>query len=116
KDLRVVNNIVWLELKALERPQAAFESAAPLRVVENAVGMPADFLETLGAVYLAIGRYEDSRRLLAQAIATAGRRPSFYTHLALAYHGLKNQEQAEYYLEEAAKMPKTNRELAALQD
>src|SRR5207244_141776 len=111
-----VNNIVWLELKALRRPQQALELSAPLRAVENSVGTPADFLETLGAVYLAVGRYEDARRMLDRAIATAGRRTSFYVHLALAHHGLHNEDLAKAYLEEAAKMPKTDRERAEWSD
>jgi tetratricopeptide (TPR) repeat protein len=114
--LAIANNIAWLELKALGRPRDAFESAAPLRAVEDQVGTPADFLETLGAIYLAMGRPEDARRMLEQAVATAGPRPSFFIHLALAHHALKQPDRAEYYLGGAYRMPKGNRDLADLVD
>jgi tetratricopeptide (TPR) repeat protein len=114
--LDTANNIAWLELKALGRPRDAFESAAPLRAVEDQVGTPADFLETLGAIYLALGRPEDARRMLEQAVATAGPRPSFFIYLALAHHALKQPDRAEYYLNGAYRMPKRNRDLADLVD
>jgi tetratricopeptide (TPR) repeat protein len=104
KALRAVNNIAWLELKALHLPKEAFESAAPLRAIENRVDLKAEYLETLGAVYLGVGQYEKAATMLAQAIRTTGPRPSFCTHLALAYHGLGDKEQAELYLSEAARL------------
>jgi tetratricopeptide (TPR) repeat protein len=116
KNLTVVNNIVWLELKALKQPKEALASAAPLRAVENNVNTPADFLETLGAVYLANGQYDKAKEMLTQAIATAGKRASFYTHLALAYHGLKQWTASVQCLEEAVHLPKTDRELAEMTD
>jgi tetratricopeptide (TPR) repeat protein len=117
KDLAVVNNIAWLELKALGLTREAFESAEPLRAVQHEVGIPADFLETLGAVYLGVGQYDQARQMLQQAIATAGPRPSFYMHLALAHHGLKQPEMTAKCLQRAAELPgKTPRELAELYD
>jgi tetratricopeptide (TPR) repeat protein len=116
KNLIVVNNIVWLELKALELPQQAFESAAPLRAVQDAVSLPADFMDTLGEVYSAVGRFEDSKKLHEQAIQTAGPRASFYMHLALAHDGLGQPELAEKCLNQAAELPKTQRETAELYD
>jgi tetratricopeptide (TPR) repeat protein len=116
KNLTAVNNLVWLELKALERPQEAYESAAPLRAVQHEVGTPADFLETLGAVYIGVGQYDLARQMLQQAVATAGPRASFLMHLALAHHGLKQPEMAEYFLQRAAEQPKSAREVAELYD
>lgn len=115
-NLTVINNIVWLELKALELPQQAFESSAPLRAVQDRVGLPADFMETLGAVYIAVNRYDDGRKMLTEALRTAGPRFGFYIHLALAHMGLKQPEMAEKYLSRAAEMPKSPRETAELVD
>lgn len=115
-NLTVVNNIVWLELKALELPQQAFESAAPLRAVQDRVGLPADFMETLGALYISTGQYDDARRMLNEALRTAGPRFGFYVHLAIAHQGLKQPEMAEKYLSRAAEMPKTLRETNELTD
>jgi tetratricopeptide (TPR) repeat protein len=117
KNLIVVNNIVWLELKALGLKREAFESAEPLRAVQNEVGIPADFLETLGAVYIGVGQYEQAKQVLKQAIATAGPRPSFYMHLALAHDGLKQPQMTARCLQQAAELPgKSPRELAELYD
>jgi tetratricopeptide (TPR) repeat protein len=115
-NLTVVNNIAWLELKALDLPKQAFESALPLRAVQDRVGLPADFMETLGAVYIGVGRFEDARRMLNEAIRTAGPRPGFYIHLALAHHGLQQPEMAEKCLLKAAELPKSPREIAELTD
>jgi tetratricopeptide (TPR) repeat protein len=115
-DLKAVNNIAWLELKALHRPREAYESAAPLRAVQDRVGLPAEYHETLGAVYIGVGQYEPAVRALRQAWATAGPRVSFFAHLALAYHGLGQPAQAEHFLNEAFKLPHTPRELAELRE
>ncbi len=115
-DLKVVNNIAWLELKALGLPREAYASAARLRAAQNQVGLPAEFHETLGAVYLGVGQYDAAVQMLRQAVATAGPRPSFYTYLALAYHGLGQPEKAEQYLSQAAGMPKSAKELAEVRE
>ncbi|HEY1378148.1 MAG TPA: tetratricopeptide repeat protein [Gemmataceae bacterium] len=115
-DLKTVNNIAWLELKALHLPREAYESAAPLRAAQDRVGLPAEFHETLGAVYIGVGQYDAAVKVLRQAVDTAGPRVSFYAHLALAFHGLKQPNQAEHYLSEAFKLPHTPRELAELRE
>jgi tetratricopeptide (TPR) repeat protein len=113
----VVNNIVWLELKALELPQQAYESSEPLRSIQNRTTLPAEFMDTLAEVYIAVGRHEQARLLLDEALRTAGPRAAFYTHLALAHHGLNQPEMAEKYLLSAAQMPnKSSRESAELFD
>ena len=113
-NLIVVNNIVWLELKALDRPQQAFESSAPLRAVQNNVGLPAEFLDTLGEVYLSVGRFDEAKKVLDEAVRTAGPTPSFYIHLALACHGLKQPEMVERYIGQVQGMKKTPREFNEL--
>lgn len=112
KNVSVVNNIVWLELKALNNPKEAYEDAAPLRAVQNDEYMSAEFLETLGAVSIANGQYEEGRKMLLRAVSTGGPRSSFYCHLALAHQGLKQPEKAEEYLAMAAQYQKKPREQA----
>jgi tetratricopeptide (TPR) repeat protein len=114
-DLKVVNNIVWLELKALRLPREAYESAAKLRAIQTQVGVPAEYLETLGEVYIGVEQYEQAVAVLRNALATAGGRFSFYLHLGLAYHGLKQYSLAEQYLQKAAEVPnKSKKELEEL--
>jgi tetratricopeptide (TPR) repeat protein len=116
-NLIVINNIVWLELKALDLPQVAYASAEPLRSVQSRVELPAAIMETLGAVYVAVGRYEPAKKILYEAIKTAGPTASAYTYLALAHHGLNQPEMAEKCANMAANMPnKTPRETAELYD
>jgi tetratricopeptide (TPR) repeat protein len=114
---RAANNIAWLELKALHLPQEAFASAAPLRVIQNTVDIKAEYLETLGAVYIGVHQFDQAREMLIQAIRTSGERPSFYMHLALAYNGLGQSSQASWCLSKAAEMPgKTPKDMAELRE
>jgi tetratricopeptide (TPR) repeat protein len=109
---RAVNNIVWLELKALHLPQEAFVSAARLRAIENNVETKAEYLETLGAVYLGVRQFDQARKVLIQAVQTSGPGANSYTLLALAYHGLDEPSQADWYLSKAADMKMSSREKA----
>src|SRR5207302_771551 len=92
---RAANNVAWLQLKALRLPAEAFESSSRLRAIETRVDTKAEYLETLGAVYMGVHQYDKAVVMLRQAISTSGARPSFCIHLALAYHGLKQQDKAE---------------------
>jgi tetratricopeptide (TPR) repeat protein len=117
ENLIVINNIVWLELKALDLPQIAYASSEPLRSVQSRTELPAAIMETLGAVYVAVGRYESAKKILYEAIKTAGPTASAYTYLALAHHGLNQPEMAEKCATQAANMAnKTPRETAELYD
>ena len=108
-NIAVVNNLAWLELRALGQTQEAFETTAPMRERPEASLSP-DCLETLGAVYVGVGRHDDARRVLERAIASGGPRASFYLHLAQAYHGLHRPEKVEECLSRAAGQPRTERE------
>jgi tetratricopeptide (TPR) repeat protein len=111
KLLFLANNIAWLELKALGRPDDAYVSAAPLRTAENIATFRPEFFETLGAIEVKGGRYDEGRKLLEKAIAT-GDKASYYYHLALAYHGLDLQDKAREALFHASRLPKSPREQA----
>jgi tetratricopeptide (TPR) repeat protein len=116
-NLAVINNIVWIELKALETPQAAYESSEPLRAAQNQTDFPAPIMETLGAVYISVKRYEAAKTILNEALRTAGPSVSVYTYLALAHNGLNQPEMADQYAIKAANIPnKTPRETAELYD
>ena len=117
---RIANNIAWLELKALHLPQEAFASAVRLRAIENKVDTKAEYLETLGAVYIGVKQYDQAVSVLIQAIRTRPR-GSFYTHLALAYYGLGQTDLAEATLDKAERMttnpaPMTPMQLAELHE
>jgi uncharacterized protein HemY len=74
-------------------------------------------METIGAVYVAVGQFEKAKNILNEAIKTAGPNASVYTHLALAHYGLNQPEMAEKCVMQAANMPnKTPRETADLYD
>jgi tetratricopeptide (TPR) repeat protein len=116
-NLPVINNIVWLELKALETPQVAYESSEPLRAAQNQTDFPAPIMETLGAVYISVKRYEAAKSILNEALRTAGPSVSVYTYLALTHDGLNQPEMADQYAVKAANIPnKTPRETAELYD
>jgi predicted Zn-dependent protease len=112
---RIANNIAWLELKALRLPQEAYVSAARLRAIEERVDTKAEYLETLGAIYIGVGRYEQAKTVLIQAIRTAPR-GSFYTYMALACHGLRQLDRAESYLDKAGRLPMTPSQQADLRE
>jgi tetratricopeptide (TPR) repeat protein len=111
---RAANNVTWLQLKALRLPAEAFESSRRLRAIEDRVDTKAEYLETLGAVYLAVHEYDKAVKMFRQAVATSGARASFYTYLALAYHGLREHEKAEYFLKRAGECPLSPRDLVDL--
>jgi tetratricopeptide (TPR) repeat protein len=111
---RAANNVAWLQLKALRLPADAFESTRRLRAIEDRVDTKAEYLETLGAVYLSVHEYDKAVKMLRQAVATSGARASFYTYLALAYHGLREHEKAEHFLKRAGECPLSPRDLVDL--
>jgi tetratricopeptide (TPR) repeat protein len=111
---RAANNVAWMQLKALHQPAEAFESSHRLRAIENRVDTKAEYLETLGAVYMGVHQYDKAVEMLTQAIETSGKRPSFLIHLALAYHGLRQQDKAERVLREAGAGQLSPRDLADL--
>lgn len=114
-NLMVINNIVWLEAKALGLPVDAYESSARLRAIQDTVGINSEYLETLGVVYIGVEQYDLAVKMLRQAVSTSGARFGFYLHLALAHHGLRQPEMALKYLNLANEIPnKTDREKAEL--
>ncbi len=97
--LRLVNNVAWLELVALDLPKQAYDSAKPLR--EAGLDLPADMLATLGAVHVGVGAYEQGRIALEKAIAQGNAKAGVRAYLALAYHGLNRSDVAQALIDKA---------------
>jgi tetratricopeptide (TPR) repeat protein len=110
-NLAVVNNIAWLQLNGLRQPNAAFESAAPLRAKEDNTDLPADFLETLGTIYLERGDLEKAARLLQRAIDIDRTRAGFWTNLARVFLKQDRPGDARGCLDKAARLEKSPREM-----
>lgn len=109
-NLAVVNNIAWLQLNALRQPNAAFDSAAPLRAREDSADLPPDLLETLGTIYLERGDLERAARLLERATEIDKRRPGFWINLARVYLKQDRPGDARACLDKAARLEKSPRE------
>jgi tetratricopeptide (TPR) repeat protein len=99
RQLRIVNNIAWLELVALDLPRLAYDTAKPLR--DAGSDLPPSMLETVGAVQVGIGAYEAGRIALEKSIAENGAKASTLAYLALAYHGLHQAEPAQQHINRA---------------
>ncbi len=59
------------------------------------------FLDTLGWVYLKMGRSDDALRVIRQAVAKAPQHPVLNYHLGMAYYRAGEAKQARIYLEKA---------------
>jgi tetratricopeptide (TPR) repeat protein len=106
-NLRLVNNIAWLQLVAQGLSRQAFETAAPLRAVA-ANDLPAEMLETLGATHLGIGEWEPARQALEKALQRGGPQATTFAFLAQAYHHLGRGTEALQCLRQAQSLPKAN--------
>jgi tetratricopeptide (TPR) repeat protein len=105
RQLRIVNNIAWLELVGLGLPRLAFDTAKPLR--DAGPDIPADMLETVGAVNVGVGAYEAGRVALEKALNQNGTKASTMAYLALAYHGLNQLGPSQKYINKAVNTAKS---------
>jgi tetratricopeptide (TPR) repeat protein len=105
-NLAVVNNVVWLRLKAFNMPDAALRAAEQLRAAEDAPTLAPSILETLGAVYVETGAPERGLRLLERAATASRPRASLCCQQARAYLRLKRRPEAAYCLQQAAALPR----------
>lgn len=106
-NLRVVNNIAWLQLVAQDQQKLAYETAAPLRAA-NADDLPAEMLETLGATYAGVGEWEAARSALQKSLERGGPRVATLSYLAMAYHALGRTSDAVDCARRARALPKAN--------
>jgi len=113
-NLTVVNNLVWLKLKALNAPEEAERSAEPLIRAENGSEMTPARLGTLGLLYLRLGKIEQARKVLERVVKLQTR-PSYYYHLAEVYLAQNRLTEANTCLEEAGSLPRTARETLELE-
>jgi tetratricopeptide (TPR) repeat protein len=110
-DVAVANNLAWLILKGQRLPATADVAAAPLRAREgDGRSLPAEMLETLGAIDLEIGEPERAARLLERATRSPAPRAGFWIHLGRAYLALGRRADAKRCLDRAAELPRSVRE------
>jgi predicted Zn-dependent protease len=113
KNLEVAANLAWLQLKGLKQPDAAYRAAAPLIAAEKTVGLSPQYRDTLGAVYVALGKYEDARNILEPATRHQTHHiVGVWIHLAAAYAGQQRRFEAQRCLDNALKLPRSAREQA----
>lgn len=105
KNWLIINNITWLELFALNLPRQAAETAKPLIVNKD---LPAAMLQTIGAVHLSAGAYDQARVALETAIRKRGESATNTAMLAHAYFGLGRTSDALLYLRKSLNLPKAN--------
>ncbi len=112
-DREVANSLAWL-LVTCQQVKGAETAAAPLYKWEGeGHKLPPNMLNTLAAIDLAKSHYDEARRHLLQitdplgAAALTSRKPTAeeYIHLALAYMGLNQNDEARDYLVKAASSP-----------
>jgi predicted Zn-dependent protease len=111
--LLVAERIARLQLLALNLPDLAYRTAEPLRQAEDAGQLTPAMLETLGATYLAAGKFEAARRPLERS-AAAHPRAAVFCQLARAYLGLGRTADARRCAARAGELPKSPRETAEL--
>lgn len=104
RQFRVIQNIAWLELVALDLPKLAHDTAKPLR--EAQANLPPDMLEIVGATCVGVGEYENGRAALEKAVNRGGGKATTLAFLALAYNGLNRTETAQQTINRAANTAK----------
>lgn len=115
-NLTVINNLVWLKLKALNALEEAERSAAPLIRAEDGPEMTPARLGTLGLLYLRQGKFEQSCKVLERVLSQGSRPgPSVYYHLAEACLGRNGLAEAGAYVDKAWSLPRTARETLELE-
>ena len=109
ENLQVIHVLVYLQIQALDTPDVALRTADPLRRAEASGKLPAAMQETLGAVYLRVGRYDEARRIL-EISAPRHSSAEAWVDLGLACHHLNRTDEAKAYLQKAASLPRSPRE------
>jgi tetratricopeptide (TPR) repeat protein len=112
-NLVVAERVARLQLMALNLPDLAYRTAEPLRQAESSGQLTPAMLETLGATYLAAGKFEAARRPLERS-AAAQPRAAVFCLLAHAYLGLGRTADARRCAARAGELPKSPREAADL--
>ena len=100
KSIVAANNLATLLADEKGDPASLARALALTREFENGAPHPF-FLDTLGWVYLKLGRHKDGLRVLTKAFEKAPQHPLLNYHLGVAYHSSGDIEQAKIYLSKA---------------
>jgi tetratricopeptide (TPR) repeat protein len=112
-DFELAIKLAWLQLHALQAPEAALQSVYRMIQAEKAGQLPAIYLDQLGVILSANRRTEEARRMLESAVKIAPT-ASAWLHLAEFYVGINLKPEARQALERAGALPRTDRETAEL--
>jgi tetratricopeptide (TPR) repeat protein len=108
----VLNAMAWLRLNVLGDPLGAEQVSVPLRRRLTRGDVPPPCLDTLAAIDIAHGRFAFARQLLDTAVSADRSVSQYHAHLAEAYLGLNQREDARRSLVIAENLAKTVREKA----
>ncbi|MFI5305195.1 MAG: tetratricopeptide repeat protein, partial [Nitrospiria bacterium] len=100
KDLLAVNNLAVLLADKKGDPKSLEKAYSLSKDFEKSDPNPV-FLDTLGWVYVKLGRGEDALRVLKSAVAKAPKEPNLNYHLGMAYYGSGRLKDAKIYLTKA---------------
>jgi tetratricopeptide (TPR) repeat protein len=105
KALLAANNLASLLTENRGDPQSLDRALALSRDFEKTAPNPL-FLDTLGWVYVKMGRYEDGVRVFQKLESKVPDRPVLYYHLGIAYYKAGDDTKARRYLARAVQAPK----------
>jgi tetratricopeptide (TPR) repeat protein len=105
KALVAANNLASLLTENRGDPQSLNRALALSRDFETTAPNPI-FLDTLGWVYVKMGRYADGVRVFQKIESKVPDRPILYYHLGIAYYKAGDETKAKRYLARAVQAPK----------
>jgi predicted Zn-dependent protease len=103
--LLAANNLASLLTEHRGDPQSLERALALSRDFEKTAPNPL-FLDTLGWVYVKMGRFEDGVRVFQKIESKVPDRPILYYHLGMAYYKVGNEIKARRYLGRAVQASK----------
>jgi tetratricopeptide (TPR) repeat protein len=105
KALVAANNLASLLTENRGDPQSLDRALTLSRDFEKTAPNPI-FLDTLGWVYVKMGRYEDGVRVFQKIESKVPDRPILYYHLGIAYYKAGDENKAKRFLAKAVQAPK----------
>ena len=97
---------------AVSQAGQAYRDAAPLRDAEADPLLTADELDALGSAYLAVGKFDDARRVLERLTRSAAAPPGALVRLARAHLAQRNLPEARAALAAAQARPRNPQDQA----
>jgi len=105
KSMLAANNLASLLVEHRGDPQSLERALTLSRDFEKSTPNPL-FLDTLGWVYVKMGRFEEGVRVLRKIEDGIPDRPILYYHLGMAYYKTGDGKKARHYLAKAVKTSK----------